>query len=89
MAVDPYTGEVWLGYPYGLVVHKKNGEYGRSVPNFNYIRAFAFTDTKVIMGGGEKDRSYCLYGVNKETDRELWSIKGQSWPTTCVSYVQR
>ena len=89
MAVDPYTDELWLGYPNGVVVHKKNGEFGRSVPNFNYIRAFAFTDTKFIMGGGEEERSYCLYGTNKETGQELWSIKGQSWPITYVSYVEK
>ena len=89
MAVDRYTGEVWLGYQYGVVVHKSNGDYKKSVPNYNNVRAFAFTDTRVIMGGGEKDRSYCLYGVNKGTGRELWSITGGYRPAKCVSYVKK
>lgn len=88
MAVDPNTGELWLGFPSGVVVHKPNGDYKKSVPEFDNIRAFAFADTKVIMGGGEEERSYCLYGVNKATGKEMWSITGGHWPITYVSYVR-
>ena len=89
MAVDPYTGKVWLGYAEGVVVHKTNGDYKKSLPDFSNIRAFAFTASKAIMGGGKEERSYYLCAINKETGRENWVIKEGHRPVTYLGFVER